>query len=232
MRSIMKVNPVRALIMASLMAASSVGASRLVPELRLADTRKTEHIAHLIPISIDGWQRIEVSTGIVNPQAQELSQQIYAETITQIYQDKNGYRIMLSIAYGKEQQESMQVHKPEICYPAQGFQIKTIRNDSVDTPQGSINVRRLDTQMGLARQEPVTYWITLGDKVVTQGNAKKIEEIRYAMKGYIADGMLVRVSSIDPDPVKAFVRQDQFIRAFTAAMSPEAATRMAGRSEQ
>ena len=215
----MKVNPVRALIMASLMAASSVGASRLVPELRLADTRKTEHIAHLIPISIDGWQRIEVSTGIVNPQAQELSQQIYAETITQIYQDKNGYR-------------TMQVHKPEICYPAQGFQIKTIRNDSVDTPQGSINVRRLDTQMGLARQEPVTYWITLGDKVVTQGNAKKIEEIRYAMKGYIADGMLVRVSSIDPDPVKAFVRQDQFIRAFTAAMSPEAATRMAGRSEQ
>jgi EpsI family protein len=43
-----------------------------------------------------------------------------------------GYRIMLSIAYGKNQSDALQLHKPEICYPAQGFTLLAKQNTPLD----------------------------------------------------------------------------------------------------
>ena len=39
---------------------------------------------------------------------------------------------MLSIAYGKNQSDALQLHKPEICYPAQGFTLLAKQNTPLD----------------------------------------------------------------------------------------------------
>ena len=76
-----------------------------------------------------------------------------------------GYRIMLSLAYGSNQRGSLQAHKPEVCYPTQGFSITYNEVTTLNTPFREIPARHPFGTLG-ARQEPVTYWITVGDTAV------------------------------------------------------------------
>ena len=75
---------------------------------------------------------------------------------------------MLSIAYGGDQSDTMAVHKPEVCYPAQGFQILKNATASFSTGDGNIPVKRLVATQG-PRIEPITYWTTVGDTVAVSG---------------------------------------------------------------
>ena len=59
-------------------------------------------------------------------------------------------------------------------------------------------MRRLTTALG-PRNEPVTYWLTVGDQVIKNAFEKRIAEIRLGLTGQIPDGLLFRVSSIDAD---------------------------------
>ena len=59
---------------------------------------------------------------------------------------------MLSIAYGEDQRDSMQLHYPR-CYPAQGFD-SINRKDLLTTQFGVLPIRRLETVLGAQRYEP------------------------------------------------------------------------------
>ena len=78
---------------------------------------------------------------------------------------------MLAIAYGDDQRDSMQMHYPEICYPAQGFSLQAKQQGTLQPQMESIPVTRILTNLG-RRNEPVTYWTTVGDKVF-QGGIRK-----------------------------------------------------------
>jgi EpsI family protein len=67
-------------------------------------------------------------------------------------------------------------------------------------------VRRLFTSKG-SREEPLTYWFTVGDRAVQGWNARLVE-LSYTLTGQIPDGLLFRVSSIDADQTRANQMQD------------------------
>lgn len=217
-----------ALILAAAMAITAASANHLKPTLQLADTRPVLKIEPSIPTEFAGWKLAAVGGGVVNPQQEVMLNKLYSEIITRTYVNQQGLRVMLSIAYGKNQNDSFQVHKPEVCYPAQGFQLGTNVSGELETKQGSIPVRRIETSLGAERREPVTYWTTLGDKAVRSGVDKKLKEIEYAMQGYIADGLLFRMSSIDPDTARAFELHQQFARDFLAAIPSDVRLRLSG----
>ncbi|ACB34616.1 EpsI family protein [Leptothrix cholodnii SP-6] len=221
-------NLTSALILAAAMAVTAAFANHLKPTLQLADTRPVLKIEPSIPTAFSGWRLAEVSGGVVNPQQEELLNSLYSEIVTRTYVNEKGQRVMLSIAYGKNQSDSFQVHKPEICYPAQGFQLKSNVAGTLETTQGQIPVRRIETSLGGQRQEPVTYWTTIGDHAVRSGVDKKIKEIEYAMKGYIADGLLFRVSSIDDNTARAFELQQQFASDLLASIPADDRFRLSG----
>ena len=79
--------------------------------------------------------------------------------------------------------------------------------------------RRLVARQG-GRIEPTTYWITVGDAVAPSGTAQKLAQLRYGVRGVVPDGLLMRVSSIDADPVRAHALQAEFTRALRAALAP------------
>lgn len=216
------------MILAVAMVITAASANHLKPTLQFADTRASLKLAPSIPMQFGSWQMEPVSTGVVNPQQQGLLNALYSEIITRTYINQQGRRIMLSIAYGKNQNDSFQVHKPEICYPAQGFQLKNNAAGFLDTPQGSIPVRRLETNLGSQRQEPVTYWTTIGDQSVRNGIDKKLKEMQYAAHGYIADGLLFRLSSIDADSDHAFKLHQQFASELIATLPSESRLRLTG----
>lgn len=207
----------------------TAGAAHYVrPTVYLADTRPVLKIEPSLPQSFGGWRQVHVSGGVVNPQAADLLNILYSELISRTYVNERGDRVMLSIAYGKNQNDSFQVHKPEICYPAQGFQVKSNTPGYLSTAFGNIPVRRLETFYGHNRPEPVTYWTTLGDQAVEPGLDKKIKEMRYAMKGYIADGLLFRISTVDPDSERAFEVHKSFVEALLGSLSTAERRRLAG----
>ena len=169
------------------------------------------------------------ATGIVNPQTEAMLNRLYSQLLDRVYVDTAGNRIMVSIAYGDDQaDDSVQLHYPEVCYPAQGFQLRGIRKDSIELGQGSVRVRRLETQFGEARFEPVTYWTIIGDQQSLGGWDRKFAEIRHGLRGEVVDGLLFRVSSIDRDTAHGFHTQDVFIRALVDAMSPKARHQLVG----
>ena len=91
----------------------------------------------------------------------------------------------------------------------------------------AIPVKRVDTSAG-ERSEPVTYWMVIGDKPVNNASRHKLYQIRYAMEGLIADGLLVRVSSLAPPNEASYRAQDDFIRAWMKAVPASQQPRLFG----
>ena len=121
----------------------------------------------------------------------------------------------------------MQVHNPEVCYPAQGFTLQKRKAGNLASANGVIPVIRMLTNLGL-RVEPVTYWITVGDRVVTGGIQKKLIEMSYGFYGKIPDGMLIRISSIDAMADRAYEIQNLFAAELLGAIAPAQRQRFTG----
>ena len=214
---------------AALMLASA-GATRLVtPSTYLSSVRPALALETAIPAAFGDWREETArAPAIINPQTEAALKKIYAQTLSRTYVNGDGERVMLSIAYGGDQRDGMQVHYPEICYPAQGFQVNANTVGMLPVGQGAIPVRRLETALYPNRAEPVTYWTMVGDRAVVGGSKKKLAEIHYALQGQIPDGLLFRVSSIDDNSARAFKDHEQFVGALLGALSPAAREQLSG----
>lgn len=220
----------RAILAAILMAGAAAGGEAMVPTKQMARLRVNFRLDRLVPTAFGDWQvDTRAVGGIVNPQTEAMLDRLYSQLLERTYIDTSGHRIMLSIAYGEDQaDDSVQLHYPEVCYPAQGFQLKGNRKDVIESKSGSIRVRRLQTQFGENRFEPVTYWTIIGDQQSLGGWDRKMSEIRHGLKGEIVDGLLFRISSIDRNTAQGFELQDGFVRDIVAAMTPEARRQLVG----
>jgi EpsI family protein len=219
---------ITAIAAAVLMSITAASANHIRPTHYFSDTRGGRKLEQIVPEKFGIWQQQDLAGNIVNPQQQQLLNELYSEQVSRTYLSAQGYRIMLSIAYGKNQNDSFQVHLPEICYPAQGFQVISSDKVMLDTPFGSIPTKRLNTTYQSQRIEPVTYWTTIGNYAVKSGTDKKFKEMQYAIEGQIADGLLFRVSSIDQDLPHAFAAHQQFVIAMMASLSAEDRLRLSG----
>ncbi len=216
-----------ALLMAALMFSASVGAIVLRPAQRVADLSAIS-LETMIPKQFGDW-REQPQTGmqVVNPQTQALLDKLYSQILSRIYVNDQGYRVMLSLAYGSDQRGALQAHKPEVCYPAQGFTLHSNEAAPLTTPFGDIPAQRLYTTLG-SRQEPVTYWFTVGDEAVKNKLQKRLVDLRYGLTGQIPDGLLFRISSIDGNQARANQMQDQFVNQLLQAIPPGDRKRLSG----
>jgi EpsI family protein len=222
----------KSLLLLALMCGAAVSAVVLRPTLKVADQQPAIDLKTLVPAQFGDWhEEPQNFAAVVNPQQKEMLDKIYNQTLTRTYVDAKGYRIMLSVAYGGDQSDGMQLHKPEVCYPAQGFQLLSKTTASIALPFGPLLVTHVDTQLG-QRREPITYWTTIGDRVVQNGIHKKLVEMSFGFTGKIPDGLLFRVSSIDSEIAQAYVLQANFITQLLGAVTPEQRQRLAGSFEK
>jgi EpsI family protein len=199
------------------------------PVHKLSDQRGRLDLEQVIPQSFGDW-RVLRTGGVVLPDPSVLAnlERIYTQTLSRAYVNSRGSVVMLSIAYGDDQRATMAVHYPEVCYPAQGFQVRSNRVDSMSTPHGVLPVRRLETELSRQRFEPVTYWVTIGDRISLGGMERRLIELEYGLQRVIPDGLLFRVSSINRDSAQAFRDQDAFTRELLAAMPASTRNWIAG----
>lgn len=215
-------------VLGAAMVSASALTGALTPTVKLAEQQGQFKLETMIPASFGQWQ---VDSSIVplqaDPEQQELLEKIYDQTLSRTYVDRDGQRVMLSIAYGGDQSRALQIHLPEVCYVAQGFDMLDSRDDTLDTGHGVVPVKRLVAKQN-ARNEPITYWITVGDKAIKSGIEQKIQRFAYGLSGKIPDGMLVRVSTIGPDAASAYQVQDRFIKDMLSVVEGRDRVRLMG----
>jgi len=212
-----------AAILAALMCGAAIAAFAGIPSTKFPPL----NLQTSVPERFEGWSTVEESVRVVDPQVTGGIERIYNEVLTRTYVNQNRDRIMLSIAWGDDQRGERQVHRPDICYPAQGFEVETISDETLPTPFGDISVRRLTTSAG-SRHEPVTYWVAMASDVVRNDYDKRIVQLRLVRTGHIPDGLLFRVSSLDRDPAHAFKVQQQFAADMLVAVPADLRQRLSG----
>jgi EpsI family protein len=219
------------LLLALMLLSAGLGAS-LRPTIFLADELPPVDLKAMIPSAFGEWQEMPLTmTQIVDPQQKETLERIYSQTLSRTYANAQGYRIMLSIAYGKNQNKGLELHSPEVCYPAQGFILTDREKAQLQILGKPIQTTRIKTHLG-QRYEPVTFWTAIGDTVTSGTMQKRLLEFRYAVTGRIPDGFLVRLSSIDRETEQAYAMQTQFANQMIAAIAPENRSRFVGRLQQ
>lgn len=219
----MKAIHLRHLFIGLAMLAAAGLALALTPRLKLTDQGPKIHLETMIPMQFGEWKLEEtIASLIISPDTQALAEKIYNQMLTRNYMNNKGERIMLSIAYGGNQSASMQVHLPEGCYSAQGFQIGGMSKSfiGIGASGTKLPVMKLVATQG-QRIEPITYWAMMGDSVVRGGFERGLARLKYGLTGRIPSGILVRVSTISANESQAYRIEELFVRDMLAAVSVE-----------
>jgi len=210
---------------------AAAAAMAMVPRRGAADSADAPVLEGMIPARFGSWT-IDPRVVPVLPSAdlQKVIDQTYDQTLARTYVNADGYQIMLSIAYGGRRNQGMDIHRPEICYPAQGL---ALRSDTVDArlvlDAATLPIKRLVAGIG-SRNEPISYWLVIGRSVASFGYGHRIALLKYGLTGRVPDGMLVRVSSVDKNEARSFAMQDVFIRDLLSAVSQADRQRLLGSS--
>lgn len=199
----------------------------LTPRHKIAEHNPMPKLEEVIPNQFGQWQAVQGSNHIIDPGQKNLLSRLYEQLLTRTYTNAQGYRIMLSIAYGGNQRDELELHKPEVCYVAQGFVLLQKQRATLTIAQKPTPLTQLITKMG-TRNEPVTYWATIGDTVINSGFAKKAVELKYGLMGQIPDGVLIRVSAIDEDNQRSLQLQHEFLTELMSALEPKLQSKFLG----
>lgn len=184
----------------------------------------TEHdrinLAYMIPERFAAWHQDDTRVGIVNAQSDSALSRIYDQNLVRTYVNADGQRIMLNIAYGRDQGGGKRLHPPEICYRSQGFMVSENRTAQLNHSYGVLPIQQFVGNLGGARREPVTYWVSYGGVVMTDNTQGLLTRLHYAISGIIPDGILFRISSInDQENPEAFALHERFIRDLIESLS-------------
>ncbi len=186
-----------------------------------ADAAAEFSLGDIVPARFGSWHLDDTVVPVLpDPEARALLDELYNQTISRTYANGAGSRVMLVVAYGGDQSDGLNIHRPEVCYGSQGFQVHGMHAGEVALRGGlRLPVRRLHAVKGV-RQEPVTYWMRVGDEVVLGAFERKLAQLAFGFRRQVPDGVLVRVSSLGERPPEAFALHDKFIGELLASMTP------------
>ena len=175
-------------------------------------------LENVVPESFPGWSA-EASQGLVKPKPQGLAAELYNEEVQRVYYNPDTETaVMVLIAYGGTQSDTLQLHRPEVCYPAIGFAIQSKAPGLLPLPGGTgLPLVRLVAVAG-EREENILYWTRVGEALPTNGESQRSILVKDAMRGFVPDGVLVRCSTINIDHAAAFKVLDAFVPAFLKAV--------------
>ena len=217
-----------ALVAGVAMAGTAAASPALKPK---ADARPAPDLEHVIPMAFGDWRLdTEVVPVAPTPDVQANLDRLYRQVVSRTYVNLRGERMMLTVAHGGDQSDAFKAHRQEACYAAQGFEIRALERGALSAGGRTLPVTRMLAVKG-DRSEPVTYWFTMGDRVVL-GRAERLRvQLENGFAGRIPDGMLVRVSSLATDARAAFAAQQSFIAAIVASLPAGEASRFVGRAD-
>jgi len=212
-------------MLAAGMGVASVLGAFARPTRRHGDAPRLD-LERLFPTRFGEWQIDPIAAAFVRP-ASEITYQVYEQVLERTFVNEHGQRVMLSVAYGRE----LELHFPETCYRYGGFGVRGRHLAHARAEGQRLQVTRLVAELP-GRPEPITYWAVLGGELVADANTFRLRSVTHAVRREVVDGLLVRVSSIDPDDARAFALHAAFISDLVRAIAPADRSKVIGTPSQ
>jgi len=199
-----------------LAAAGSAEAIRPSKRLDLLGDRKLDEE---LPRTFGAW-RMHTADGVVAPPSESsLAARLYNQTVARVYVGPGDAMVMLLIAYGNTQSDTLQLHRPEVCYPAFGFAVTNSRAAALKVGNTVIPGRTLSAETE-GRLERISYWTRIGEYLPVDEDEQRRMRFRSALAGIIPDGVLVRISSPIENEAAAFALNNRFASDFLSSVPP------------
>ena len=90
----------------------------------------------ILPEKLGRWTFM-TSSGLVVPPEDQLAQALYSQLLTRVYASESGSPIMLLVAQSGSQTGILQIHRPEFCYTAGGYELSPSTPHKVALPQNT-----------------------------------------------------------------------------------------------
>ncbi len=218
----------RAFVVGGAMTLTAAGAFAATPrreERRLARRK----LGELVPRSIGPWN-ITTPVGIVTASEESENKDGYDQLLTRVYQAPGLPTMMLLIAYGSTQGGTLQLHRPETCYPGQGFRINQFEDADFRFPgDREVHARRFTAERD-ERVERLVYWTRIARDFPRNTAEEYGAIIHSVLRGVVPDGVLVRISTVGVDIGNVDAALDRFAYSMMNATSPVGRQVLVGRA--
>ncbi|MFD0930249.1 exosortase C-terminal domain/associated protein EpsI [Methylophilus glucosoxydans] len=158
-------------------------------------------IQTILPASFGHWQEIKTTrlqvAAFTDERGNTNGYGPYDQVVNKEYVNQDGQVVLLTLAWVGAQKQEVKVHRPDLCYPAQGFTVSELK----DTDFG---IRSLKNKSVTGKQmvasnntyaEAVSYWIRIGDLYSSNPWKMRYHIFTEGLKGKVLDGILVRIST-------------------------------------
>jgi EpsI family protein len=209
----------------------STGAAGVLLRPSISTVAPDARLEEIVPAQIGEWHVVPtagVQVSVLN-QGETSTDQPYDEVLSRSYVNTKGDVVMLALAYGKNQRQEIKIHRPDLCYPAQGFKLissvnTTFTGIATATSGAPIQGRRLLVRNDRS-DEVVSYWIRIGDSYSSNPWDIRWGIMKEGLQGRMTDGILVRASQRLPmgvDPAVHHELVEGFMKDLLASLSPQA----------
>jgi EpsI family protein len=207
----------RALVAGAFCVGGALLAHQLRPHRYVSLLRQAK-LDDLVPKKFGDWTSDDVGDPLALNGPGTLSSKLYNQLVTRLYSDGRGNRVLMLLAHGERQSDELQLHRPEICYPAFGYEL--LVNEPEQLPLGrqvALPARRL-----LARssndEERVIYWTRVGEYFPTTAGEQRRARFENTVAGIVPDGVLCRFSAAETSGAWAGLRV--FLQQLVEATAP------------
>lgn len=190
-----------------------------------------------VPKAFGAWQDVPSAMSQVRLSTNDDPNidQPYDQTVMRSYvdtQEKTG--VMLALAWGQRQRQEVKVHRPDLCYVAQGYRV--VQLEPVEFTGIGADGRRVVGKRMLAMSdrlggEAVSYWIRIGHIFSESAVDTRLHILREGLAGHILDGILVRGSMRVRRPEEAELAYpviEAFLSKLVNATPPDAKKLLVG----
>ena len=208
----------RDVLAGSLLLAVTAASTVLKPRRMFASITHDE-LSAVIPKQV-GAYRFASSSGLVLPPRDELSEKLYDQVLTRVYVAPGKLPIMALFAYGSVQNLSLELHRPDECYPQQGFnitepEILPLVFGGHRIPASILAAHRPDGYV-----EQVIFWSRIGDQFPSNRTAQSLLVAQENFAGRMPDGLLVRLSVPTADTAAAIAATDEYLTEMNRNLTP------------
>lgn len=211
----------RDMLVGGMLLGASAGAWAWTPRTKIS-LLGSRQLDTMIPSAFGEWRAFPASALVVPEEEDSLASRLYSQRVGRIYANPNNETAMLLIAYGDTQSDSLQLHRPEVCYPAFGFDVRDMVEVEIPLADGVVVPGRRLVATSNQRSEQILYWTRIGEHLPTSGAEQRWARMRAEMAGTIPDGVLVRVSSFGTDVERGFELNRRLAADLMTALSPAA----------
>ncbi|NGZ88034.1 exosortase C-terminal domain/associated protein EpsI [Duganella aceris] len=195
--------PLKACVLAAaLLSAAALGAVLAKPVLVSVDN--APDLEATVPKAFGDWKLVpSLRPPVITSTSDEPNiDQPYDQTVMRSYANSKGEVVMLALAWGRRQQQEVKVHRPDLCYVAQGYKVRSLAPAAFSLT-GASGQRASGKHMVAVTDgnvEAVSYWIRIGSMYSENAFETRMHILKEGFQGKIPDGILVRASQSMRDP--------------------------------